>query len=111
MVTRSTSTAHKILRKPAYCGEYDDNGVTYPGKYEGIVSKELWQEVQDVLDGRHLKRPKKRTHDFPSSGLITCGHCGCTMVGEIKKGRYVYYHCTGYKGKRPEPYTRQEVLE
>lgn len=85
--------------------------MTYPGKYEGIVSKELWQEVQDVLDGRHLKRPKKRTHDFPSSGLITCGHCGCTMVGEIKKGRYVYYHCTGYKGKRPEPYTRQEVLE
>ena len=33
------------------------------------------------------------------------------MVGEIKKGRYVYYHCTGYKGKCPEPYTRKEVLE
>ena len=33
------------------------------------------------------------------------------MVGEIKKGRYVYYHCTGYKGKCPEPYTREEVLE
>jgi hypothetical protein len=31
-------------------------------------------------------------------------------VGEIKKGRYVYYHCTGYKGKCPEPYTREEVL-
>jgi hypothetical protein len=27
------------------------------------------------------------------SGLITCGHCGCAMVDEIKKGRYVYYHC------------------
>jgi len=23
----------------------------------------------------------------------------------------VYYHCTGYKGKCPEPYTREEVLE
>jgi hypothetical protein len=33
------------------------------------------------------------------------------MVGEIKKGRYVYYHCTGYKGKCPKPYTREEVLE
>ena len=32
------------------------------------------------------------------------------MVGEIKKGRYIYYHCTGYKGKCPEPYTREEVL-
>ena len=33
------------------------------------------------------------------------------MVGEVKKGRYVYYHCTGYRGKCPEPYTREETLE
>ena len=33
------------------------------------------------------------------------------MVGEIKKGRYVYYHCTGYKGNCHEPYVREEVLE
>jgi hypothetical protein len=30
------------------------------------------------------------------------------MVGEIKKARYVYCHCTGYKGKCLEPYTREE---
>jgi site-specific DNA recombinase len=33
------------------------------------------------------------------------------LVGEIKKGRYVYYHCTGFKGKCPERFTREEVLE
>jgi site-specific DNA recombinase len=33
------------------------------------------------------------------------------VVAEIKKGRYIYYHCTGFKGKCPEPYTREEVLE
>jgi hypothetical protein len=32
------------------------------------------------------------------------------MVGEVKKGRYIYYHCSGYKGKCPEPYVREEVL-
>jgi hypothetical protein len=32
------------------------------------------------------------------------------LVGELKKGRYVYYHCTGNRGKCPEPYTRQEKL-
>jgi hypothetical protein len=32
------------------------------------------------------------------------------MVGELKKGRYVYYHCTGYKGKCGEPYVREEVI-
>jgi site-specific DNA recombinase len=44
------------------------------------------------------------------TGLVRCGHCGCLLVGELKKGRYVYYHCTGNRGKCPEPYTRQEVL-
>jgi hypothetical protein len=29
------------------------------------------------------------THDFTYSGIITCGHCGCSMVAELKKGRYV----------------------
>ena len=51
------------------------------------------------------------THDLAFSNLVRCGHCGCALVGEIKKGRYVYYHCTGYKGKCPEPYVREEVLE
>jgi hypothetical protein len=31
-------------------------------------------------------------------------------VGEIKKRRYVYYHCSGYRGKCEEPYTREETL-
>ncbi len=55
------------------------------------------------MDGRHEKRNRKVKHEFAFSGLITCGHCGCSLVGEIKKGRYIYYHCTGYKGKCPEP--------
>jgi site-specific DNA recombinase len=36
---------------------------------------------------------------------------GRSLVGELKKGRYVYYHCTGYRGKCGEPYTREEALE
>ena len=28
----------------------------------------------------------------------------------MKKGRYVYYHCTGYKGKCPEKYVREEEM-
>jgi hypothetical protein len=32
------------------------------------------------------------------------------MVAELKKQRYVYYHCTGHRGKCPEPYTRKETL-
>jgi site-specific DNA recombinase len=41
---------------------------------------------------------------------MNCGHCGCAMVAEIKKKRYVYYHCSGYKGKCAEPYVREEIV-
>jgi len=32
------------------------------------------------------------------------------MAGELKKGKYLYYHCTGNRGKCPERYTAQEKL-
>ena len=32
------------------------------------------------------------------------------MTGEIHKGRYVYYRCTGYKGRCPEKYAREEAI-
>ncbi len=106
-----TSTIHKILRNRIYCGDFDFDGTTYAGKYEPIISRELWAQAQDVIDGRNRTKPSPVRRDFAFSNLIKCGHCGCAMVGELKKRQYVYYHCTGYKGKCPEPYTREEILE
>ena len=102
---------HKILRNRIYSGDFDFDGTMYHGSYEPVVSRELWEQVQAILDGRGAKKTRKVKEQFAFSGLITCGHCGCALVGEIKKGRYIYYHCTGFKGKCPEPYTREEVLE
>ena len=105
------ATVHKILRNSIYMGEFDWDGHRYRGRHDPLVSRELWERVQAVLDRRFAKRHRKVKHEFAFSGLISCGHCGCSLVGEIKKGRYIYYHCTGYRGKCPEPYTREEVLE
>lgn len=63
-----------------------------------------------MLSGRAENRTRKVKHDFVYTGLVHCGHCGCLFVGELKKSRYVYYHCTGNRGKCPEPYTREERL-
>jgi DNA invertase Pin-like site-specific DNA recombinase len=79
-----TSTVHKILRNRIYSGDFDFDGKTYSGKYEPIVTRELWQEVQDRLDGRSRQKPRKARHEFAFSNLIRCGHCGCAMVGELK---------------------------
>jgi len=105
------ATVHKILRNRIYTGDFAWDGKTYAGIHTPLVSRELWTAVQAILDGRFANRHRKQKHNFAFSGLISCGHCGCSLVGEIKKSRYVYYHCTGYKGKCPEPYTREEVIE
>ena len=105
------ATLHKILRKRIYTGDFDYAGVTYEGSHEPLVTRTVWNRVQDILDGRQEKRHRKGSHEFAYSGIVTCGHCGCSLVGEMKKGRYVYYHCTGYRGKCGEPYTREEILQ
>jgi DNA invertase Pin-like site-specific DNA recombinase len=104
------STVHAMLRNRLYMGEFEWNGHLYLGKHQPLVTRDLWQRVQGVLDGRHAKKHRRVKHDFAFSGLIACGHCGCSLVGEIKKQRYVYYHCTGYKGRCNEPYVREEVI-
>ena len=104
------STIHTILRNRIYTGWFDWKGKTIRGKHEALVTVEMWERVQDVLDGRHASGRKMRKHSFAYSGLLNCGHCGCAMVGEIKKSKYVYYHCTGYRGKCPEPYVREEEI-
>jgi site-specific DNA recombinase len=105
------STVHSTLRNRLYMGEFKWNGRTYLGKHQPLVTRDLWERVQGVLDGRHAKKHRRVKHNFAFSGLIACGHCGCSIVGEIKKQRYVYYHCTGYKGRCEEHYVREEFLE
>ena len=103
------ATLHKILRKRIYTGNFDYAGVTYRGSHEPLVSHGTWELVQQILNGR--KRVRKSKSSFVYSGLVRCGHCGCSLVAEVKKGKYIYYHCTGYRGKCGEPYTKEELLD
>jgi site-specific DNA recombinase len=104
------ASIHRILSNPLYTGDIVWDGHCYQGKHQPLISRQLFERVQDVLrwkPGKH--RHTKR--DFAFGRLITCGHCGCSLTAEIKKGRYIYYRCTGYRGKCGEPYVREEVLE
>lgn len=106
----NVATVDKILRNRIYTGDFDWDGGTYRGVHEPLVSQALWDQAQEVR-ARRLRRTRRVKYEWAFSGHITCGHCGCSIVGELKKGRYVYYHCSGYKGRCPEPYVREEVLE
>ncbi len=106
------SAIDKILRNRIYTGEFEWKGQLHQGLHEPIVSKELWQKAQDLLDaGRRKTSPSKHKDLVAFSGVIKCAHCGCSLVGDVKKGKYVYYRCSGFKGKCGEPYVRQEHFD
>jgi hypothetical protein len=108
------STVHTILRNRLYTGWFEWNGKLIQGKHEALVTVDLWERVQGMLDGRFAKKAKRGKHDFAFSGLIACHACGCAVVGEIKKERYIYYHCTGYADKcqgTPASCRRKHVRE
>tara|TARA_R110002072_G_scaffold209080_3_gene366587 strand:+ start:2817 stop:4337 length:1521 start_codon:yes stop_codon:yes gene_type:complete len=66
-------SADRLLRHRFHFGEFEWEGVVYQGKHEPFVTPELWQRVQDVLDGRGAGRYGKGT--IPYNGLIKCGLC------------------------------------
>ena len=104
------SRLHDILKNTAYIGLFKWRDNTYEGKYEPLISIQLFEAVQAVFANR--AHPKYRTVEIAFRGLMTCKYCGCAMTGERVKGRYVYYRCTGYHGKCPNRRFREvEVAE
>ncbi|MBZ5594964.1 MAG: recombinase family protein [Acidobacteriia bacterium] len=83
----NSSVVHQILRKRIYTGDFDWNGTTYAGTHQPLVTRECWQRVQELLDARAENKTRKVKHEFAYKGTVRCGHCGCILVGEIKKGR------------------------
>ncbi len=47
-------------------------------------------------------QPHIQRRGFAFTNLDSCGNCGCKILGEIKKERYIYYHCSFSKGRQKE---------
>lgn len=105
------SLISRILTNPIYCGDFTWDGKHYRGTHEPIVSKEQFEQVQAIMAGRSGRRTRQQKHHWAFQGLVSCGHCGCALSGEIKKGKYVYYHCTGNRGRCAEKYVREEEMD
>ena len=103
------STVHVMLQNPMYCGIVRWGEVTAPGVHVPLISKALFDRVQDKLKGRGGGR-RTNAQVFPFRGILICGHCGCRITASLIKGQYVYYHCTNGRGKCQQPYIRQEKL-
>jgi len=57
----------------------------FEGAHEPVISKQLFDKVQAVMEDR--SRPKKKKlKEFAFRGLFRCGECGAMITAETQKG-------------------------
>jgi site-specific DNA recombinase len=93
-----------MVRNPVYCGKVfvraykDEPAEILQGIHEPIISEELFNKVQDILNGKRRNLPPKHTRkeELPLRGILQCKKCGSNLTGSGSKGnggKYFYYHC------------------
>ena len=99
----SLGNIYILLRNTFYYGEFEypvGSGNWYQGKHIPIITKELFDKVQVVLNEKFI--PKTESKEFAFTQLIKCGYCGSGISADekfkkLKDGgvnRHVYYFCT-----------------
>jgi site-specific DNA recombinase len=107
-VNLAKSYLERLLKNPFYKGQFWWDGRLHSGTHAPLVSAELFERVQAVF--RSHNKPKLSPRDFAYRGLLTCAYDNCKVTAEIKKEKYTYYRCTGFRGKCDLPYFREEEL-
>ena len=106
----SPSLVHQILKDKFYIGIMTSKGREYPHKYAKIVSREVFERVQGIMASYRKKTIKYAAKPFVLRGMVHCEKCGGTITAELKKGLYVYYSCSNFKGKCKRVFVREEQL-
>ena len=98
-----------MLANPFYMGLFRYKGEIHEGVHEPIVSKQLFDRVQEVMRDRKRGKYRKEARR-PFRGLLTCAECGAAITSEKQKGHH-YYRCTGKMGPCSQRrYIREELL-
>ena len=108
----------KMLTNPFYYGHFEYAGEVYKGVHTPLVSKAVFDRVQDVLELRGKQRHKPKNEPQVFCGIMRCGECGGMITGEVitkhqkndNVHRYVYYRCTKKRGVCSQSYIREEAL-
>jgi site-specific DNA recombinase len=97
-----------ILQNPFYYGVFEypkKSGNFYQGKHEPLITKELFNQVQEQIKSTALKPQEPK--EFAFTKMMTCGLCGSGICADekfkkLKNGsvnRHVYYGCTKVRDK------------
>ena len=104
----AVSNYQKLLKNPIYTGLMLYNGEIHEGKHEPIISKKLFDTVQEVMS-RKSKPHSKGLKPYIYRGFFRCGECGCFITTEQQKG-HNYLRCTKRKNPCEQKYVREEII-
>lgn len=111
------SMIYRMLGTHFYYGEFEypkKSGQWYMGNHEPIITKELFDKVQEQL--RVPPKTKWGSKKFPYKRFLKCYGCGSSIVGEQKTKKYkngstqtfTYYHCSRQVDRScKEPFVRE----
>ena len=107
-----------MLRNPCYIGKirwtpdgsravsrrhYDDENINVSdGNWKPLISMELWEKVQKMLDDQKKSYPKyarkSQTVEYMLKGLVRCSSCGATLAaaGSYGKSKIRMIQCCNY---------------
>jgi len=105
----SVSNFQYLLQNPFYYGLIRYNGEYFEGKHEPIISKKLFDEVQEVMKQKSKPQKVDEMKFFLYRGFFHCGECKCMITAETQKG-HNYYRCTKKKVPCSQKYVREEIL-
>ena len=110
---------YRTLQNSFYYGVFEfpkESGNWYQGKHEPLITKELFDKVQEQLKRDNIVRQSK---EFAFTKLMVCGLCGSGISAEekykqLKDGttaKYIYYGCGRSKDRHcKSSYMREEEL-
>ena len=76
-------------------GDVTFHGVVYAGQHQPLVSRQLFDQVQEVLAAHHKAGEKEWVHSHYLKGTVYCGRCGSRLCLSLAKGTYLYFFCLG----------------
>jgi DNA invertase Pin-like site-specific DNA recombinase len=86
-------TMYNMLKNPFYAGRVVWKGTEYQGRHQALVSRALFNRVQQVLRAHHTNPPERGRHQFLMRKVAVCAQCASRMTAEHHL-RGSYYRCS-----------------
>lgn len=106
----SLGNLYLLLHNSFYYGVFEyprGSGQWYKGKHKPLISKELFDIVQEKIKEQTLVKASYGDKEFAFTKLLTCSLCGSGITAEEKyrelanggTRRHVYYKCTKIRNR------------